>query len=293
MGALGDHGGVAEAQVHVHRARRALDGAGQGLGAVPARDLRAGLQPRLVDLDDVGAGREQIGDLRADDVGVGQRQRAVFGVVVVLGLLGHGERPGHRDLDGAVGVRPQEPDVVHLDRGAAPQLAHHPRHGDVDARAVPHRAGVLEVEPVQRGREVVGVGLAPDLPVGDDVEPRLLLGPDGGQRRVVLRLLEERLRHPPQLRGPHPGRELVAEPVAVDEPVGLGQAADDHRGQRGQLGRHRVLLSGGFAERFAGVVRPLRVLQHPQSRYNARNAAGYRRRRASTGMVRTPVVFSS
>jgi hypothetical protein len=47
---------------------------------------------------------------------------------------------------------------------------------------------VVEVEPVQRRGEAVGIALAPDLAVGQDVEPRLLLLADGDAGGVVLRL---------------------------------------------------------------------------------------------------------
>ena len=62
-----------------------------------------------------------------------------------------------------------------------------------------------------------------------------------GERGVVLGLRQELRRHAPQLGGPDARRELVAQPVAVDQPVRLGQAADDHRGQRRERGGHRGL----------------------------------------------------
>ena len=45
--------------------------------------------------------------------------------------------------------------------------------------------------------------------------------------RVVLRLLEERLRHAPELPRAHARRQPLAEPLAVDQPAGLRIAADD------------------------------------------------------------------
>ena len=39
--------------------------------------LRARLEVRLVDLDDVGAGREQVAELLVDRLGVGEGQRAL------------------------------------------------------------------------------------------------------------------------------------------------------------------------------------------------------------------------
>jgi hypothetical protein len=116
LGPVGDHRGVAEADVHVHRAGSTGQRRVQHLHAVPPGHLGPGLQPRLVELDDVGAGGEQVGDLCPDDLGVGQRERPVVAVVVVLRLLGHGERARDGDLHGAVGRRPQELHVGHLHR---------------------------------------------------------------------------------------------------------------------------------------------------------------------------------
>ena len=61
------------------------------------------------------------------------------------------------------------------------------------------RARVVEVDALERGGEAVGVALAADLAVGDDVEAGLLLRADGEQRRVVLRLGEVRLGDAPEL----------------------------------------------------------------------------------------------
>jgi len=56
--------------------------------------------------------------------------------------------------------------------------------------------------------------------VGDDVEARLLLRPDGEERGVVLRLREIGLRNTPQLGGAHARRNVLCQPLAVDQPVG-------------------------------------------------------------------------
>ena len=87
--------------------------------AVRAGRLGPSLQVRLVELDDVGAGREQVLDLGVARVGVRHRHRLDVGVELVLRLLRHRERARHRDLDGPVGVGPQELGVPHLDRAGA------------------------------------------------------------------------------------------------------------------------------------------------------------------------------
>ncbi len=47
---------------------------------------------------------------------------------------------------------------------------------------------MLKVDPRQRVGEVVGVALAPDLAVGDDVQPGVLLVADRQRHAVVLGL---------------------------------------------------------------------------------------------------------
>ncbi|HEX2434366.1 MAG TPA: hypothetical protein VHI55_10520, partial [Gaiellaceae bacterium] len=47
--------------------------------------------------------------------------------------------------------------------------------------------------------------------------------------RVVLGLFEERLWHAPELARSHPRRQPLPEPLAVDQPAGLGIAPDNRR----------------------------------------------------------------
>ena len=114
--ALVDDRRVAEAQVHRGRPGHAVERRGQRGEAVGAGGVRAGLQVRLVDLDDVRPGRVQVADLGVDRRGVVHRRRLEVRVVVVLRLLAHGERPGHGHLHRPVGVRAQELQVAHLHR---------------------------------------------------------------------------------------------------------------------------------------------------------------------------------
>ena len=203
--------------------------------AVLAGRLGPGLHIGLVDLDDVGAGRVQVLDLGVDRGGVRHRGRLEVGVVVVLRLLRHRERSRHGHLDGVVRVRLEELHVAYAD-GLGPDDP----PGDAGHRvgvpaAVQRDARVVDVDALERGREVVGVRLAAHLAVGDDVEPRLLLGADGQHGGVVLRLPEVLRVDPPQLLGTHPRRETPGELAPVDQPVRLGVAAD----QRGRQERWR------------------------------------------------------
>ena len=57
----------------------------------------------------------------------------------------------------------------------APDAPDDARHRIGVARAVERGARVVDVDALERGGEAVGVALAPDLAVGDDVEAGLLL----------------------------------------------------------------------------------------------------------------------
>ena len=191
------------------------------LDRVFARRLGAGLEIGLVDLDDVRARRLEIAQLLVDRLRVRERQAAAVGVVVVLGLLRHRERPGHGDLDPQVRERAQELDVAQLDGPRAPNRADDARHRVLVAGAIERDAWPIQVDAVEGGREAVRVALPTHLPVGDDVDAGQLHVPDGEPRRVVLCLLEERLRDAPQLPCPHARREAVSEPLAIDQPAWL------------------------------------------------------------------------
>ena len=136
--------------------------------------------------------------------------------------------PGTVILIGLRRVRAQELHVVDLDRVLAPDRTDDARHRVRAAGATERGAGVVEVDAFQRGGEAIGVALAPDLAVGDDVEAGLLLRLDRQDRGVVLRLGQKRLGDAPQLlaRARAAGK-LFSELLAVDQPLGLRVAADE------------------------------------------------------------------
>ena len=119
--------------------------------------------------------------------------------------------------------------MARLDGSRPPDRADHPRDGVLVTGPVERDPRCVEIDAVERRREVVRVALAAHLAVRDDVDSGLLHVTDGETGRVVLRLLEERLRHTPELPGPNARRQPVAESLAVDEPVGLRIAPDDGR----------------------------------------------------------------
>ena len=76
---------------------------------------------------------------------------------------------------------------------------------------------LVVVDAVERGGEAVGVALAAHLAVGDDVDAGLLHVADGEDRGVVLRLLQIRLLHAPELvqaHARHAGFRAVRDPPA-------------------------------------------------------------------------------
>ena len=121
------------------------------------------------------------------------------------------------------------------------------------AGAVERDAGIVDVDPFERGGEAVRIAFAPDLAVGDDVEPRLFLQLDRQHRRVVLRLGETGLRDAPQLLRPHARRKAAGELRPVDQPFGLGVGADERRWQK-----HRFPPRGGVLERRVFAILPFR-----------------------------------
>src|SRR2546430_17662902 len=83
------------------------------------------------------------------------------------------------------------------------------------------RPRMVQVHSLQRGRESVGVALAPDLPVGDDVDPGPLHVTDGDERGVVLRLPEKIRRDAPDLSRPPAWRQPGAKHIAIPQPFRL------------------------------------------------------------------------
>ena len=132
-------------------------------------------------------------------------------------------------------MRAQELDVVDLDRVLAPDRTDDARHRVGTARATERDAGVVEVDAIQGGGEAIGVALAPDLAVGEDVQAGLLLRLDRCDGGVVLCLGEKRLGNAPQLLCAHARRQALQQLLTVDQPLGLRVAADERGGEQHRL----------------------------------------------------------
>jgi hypothetical protein len=113
----------------------------------------------------------------------------------------------------------------------APDGSDDPRHGRRPARSPESHAVILDVHALERGREAVGIALAANLAVGDDVEPRLFLRANRHQRRIALRLFEIRLRDAPDVLRAD-ARHAAAELRAIDQPFGLRETADEGGGKQ-------------------------------------------------------------
>jgi hypothetical protein len=108
----------------------------------------------------VAGGRLQIADFGVDRCGVVHDQPFLVLVELVLGLARHRKRAGEGDLDVAVGVGPQELDIVDFDRPQPPDQADDARHHDGAAGTPAHGRRVFELDPRERGRKTVRVAFA-------------------------------------------------------------------------------------------------------------------------------------
>src|SRR2546423_12279053 len=121
----------------------------------------------------------------------------------------------------------QELGVAQFDRPASRDLAPRARPWRRAAAAAPDLAGMLGVDAVERKRESVGVALAADLAIRDDVDPGPLHVADREDRRVVLRLFEPGLGDAPDVARGDARHTVMFERRAVDQPIRLRIAADD------------------------------------------------------------------
>src|SRR5262249_29304297 len=105
--------------------------------------------------------------------------------------------------------------------------------------AVQRGSRIVQIDSFERVREQVRVTLAADLPVGDDVEARILLCLDRHQGGIVLGLLEHGLRDAPELPYAHARRKAARQALSIDEPFWL-RIASYQRGRE----QHRHPLIG-------------------------------------------------
>ena len=238
---------IAEAEVHDGRPGDTVQRAVDGRHPVFASAVRPRLEVRLVELHEIRAGGLEVAQLLVDDGGVGQRQARRVGIVLVLGQRGQRERPGHGDLDPAVRLRAQEGGVAREHGLRARDGAHRPRHRRRSPNAAHRRSRSRDVEPGEGGRQPAEVALPAHLAVAHDLDAGSLHVAYDQPHRIVVGLLPELLGHAPQRRPGHPWHAAREQRRPVDEPLRLGEAADDGGGQERESGaraRHGLTPPG-------------------------------------------------
>src|SRR5262249_55933696 len=150
------------------------------------RLLRTSLHVGLIDLYDIGTGGEKVLDLLVDGDSVVHGRFGRAGIEVVLGLLAHGERAGHRHFHLPISVALEEFQVADLDRPHAAYRPDDPRHWIGVSGPVERRSRIDDVYSLEGSREPIGIAFTPYLSIGDDIETGLLLRPDRQDCCVVL-----------------------------------------------------------------------------------------------------------
>src|SRR5262245_190152 len=205
------------------------------LQPILARSVRMLLHPRLVDLHDVCARREQILDFIVNRGGVIEDHRLVRFVDFILRLLGHREESGHSHVYRSIRLGPRELQVSQLYGICPADLAGHARDRNRLAATIQRRAGVCGVDALERRCKAVGITFAALLAISDDVEPRALLVANGEKRRLVLLFLELLCTDQPEIIYSN-ARYHLGQTCAVDKPIRLWIRTDE-RGRK-QLGWH-------------------------------------------------------
>ena len=215
--------------MHDRRRLEALERAVDRLDRDAFGGRRVLAQPRLVELDHVGAGLFEIARFRIHRGGKIHHHLVVVFIIFVDRLPAHRERTRQRDLRNSLGVTAQEFHIARFDRMRAADRTDDARHRGGKTCLRHHLARLAGCNAFERGRETVGIAFPPHLAIGDDVDAGALHVADRKQRRIVLRLLEPRLGDPPQIE-PHP-RHAFRQQLTVDQPVRLRIAADNRGGQ--------------------------------------------------------------
>ena len=97
------------------------------------------------------------------------------------------------------------------------------------SRPVERATGIVDVHALERGGEAIGIALAANLAVGDDVETGFLLRLDRHDRRVVLRFGQKWLGNSPKFARANARGKSAGELGAVDQPFWLWVAAHERR----------------------------------------------------------------
>ena len=94
----------------------------------------------------------------------------------------------------------QELEIPKHHRMLSTNFADDTRHGIRMAAAIERCAGVVDIDAFKRSRKSIGVALAANLAVGDDIKAGPFLIADREDGCVILRLFEKLRNHAPQIR---------------------------------------------------------------------------------------------
>src|SRR6516162_4103930 len=173
--------------MHGDRSGNAIERTVERFDAVAARLVRMLLHPRLVDLRHVCTGGKKIPNLGIDGFGISHRHRFLVAVIIVPRLAPHRERARYGGLDLAFRIGAQHFEIAQFHRLLPSNWTDDPGHRNRPSIAIEHRAGIFDIDAIERGGETIGVTFPALLAVSDDVESGALLVTDGEDGRVVLR----------------------------------------------------------------------------------------------------------
>jgi len=136
--------------------------------------------------------------------------------MLVLSLLRQSKGTGHSSLDGSIGIFSQKLQVTDLHRANPAYGTHHPRHLDGIAGAPNYLPRPIRVDPIKRRGKPVGVTLAADLAVGNNIQTAALHIPDCQEGGIILSGLQKLFGNPPQALVTDTGNSTTGQRLPVD-----------------------------------------------------------------------------
>jgi hypothetical protein len=176
----------------------------------------------------MSAPAKEVLDLLIERSRIAHRHRFLIFIEIVVSLLRHREGAGDSDFDPLGRIGAQKRHVAHFNGMLSPDRPRNTWNRAGLAGAIKARPRIFDVDAFESGCEPVGIALPSHFAVGQDVDPGGFLIADREKRRVVLSLIQPFIADPPELLRPDSGH-VFAELTAVDQPIGLGIAADERR----------------------------------------------------------------
>ena len=126
----------------------------------------------------------------------------------------------------------QEFQIADLDRMAATNGAYDARYRIGVTTAIQCRAGVVQVDAIERGGKSVGIAFAPDLTIGDDVQASAFLRLDRHDGGVFLGFGQVGLGYAPEFTRSHARWKAAGQSLAGDQPLRLRVASYERGGKQ-------------------------------------------------------------